>query len=394
MGAGILNSLKSIFRKKVRALLTILGIAIGVMSVIIIGFISSSGTVAVSSEMDSLGLSGLTISIKDGSSASLTDTELNELKSFNEVKKAVPLMLLTTEINSNAEKEKAFVWGIDSNAKDVVSLNLLYGRYINKADINSRAKVCMVDQSFAKTVYKRDNIVGKSISFQCGNSFDKYEIVGVIKTGSGLLQNMMGSYIPNFIYAPYKTIQEGIGTNSYHQIITKVNAGTDTDQLSKKIENKLNKLNGKEDSYSVTNLAQQKEILTNIISIITIILSAVGAVALVVAGMSIMTVMLVAVSERTKEIGIKKSIGATKKAIVLEFISEALLLSLLGCIVGIILGIAISYIGANIFGLNFSVDYYSIAIASLVSIVLGVSFGVYPASIAANMKPVDALRTE
>lgn len=261
------RAIKSVFRKKTRTILTVIGISIGVASVIAIGFISTGGTAAVNGEMDSLGLSGLTISAKDSAEVSLKDNELNIISEIKGIEKAAPVMLMTADVSTNTGKEKSFIWGIDSNAKDVASLSLIYGRFINKSDINSHEKVCMVDESYAKKVFKRDNIVGKEIEVLCSGTTSTYTVIGVIKTGSGLLQNMMGSYIPSFIYVPYKTLQDSVGVSNFNQIITKVSENTDTQALSQKIEKALDKANGTKDGYSATNLAHQKEILSNILKL-------------------------------------------------------------------------------------------------------------------------------
>ena len=388
------DALKNICRKKGRSFLTMSGIAIGVTSVVIISCISSCGTSAVNNELDSLGLGGLTISAKENTDSPLSDDELQTIRGISNVKDATPVLIQTTQVYSQNEKQSAFVWGIDSDAGDIVSLQLLYGRFLNKSDIGSCAKVCMVDKTFAQSIYKRDNIVGKNISIQCGAVMEEYKVIGVIKTGSGLLQNAMGTYLPNFIYAPYTTVREATGTQGYHQIITRAKDGADLDVLGKSIVKKLNNASGLSDGYTANNLAKQRDILLNILNIVTLILTCVGAVSLIVASLSIMTVMLVSVSERTREIGIKKSIGAKKTTIMLEFLTEAGLISVIGCLVGVALGLAISYIGANMLQMTLSLNAGLLLITCVFSLLTGVVFGVYPAMKAANLKPVTALRSE
>lgn len=388
------GALKNICRKKGRSFLTMSGIAIGVTSVIIISCISSCGTSAVNNELDSLGLGGLTISAKENSDSPLSDDELQAIRSVPDVKDATPVLIQTTQVYSQNEKQSAFVWGIDSDAGDTVSLQLLYGRFLNKSDIGSCAKVCMVDKTFAQSIYQRDNIVGKNISVQCGAVMEEYKVVGVIKTGSGLLQNAMGTYLPNFIYAPYTTVREATGSLGYHQIITRAKDGSDLDALGKSIVRKLNDTSGLDDGYTANNLAKQRDILLNILDIVTLILTCVGAVSLVVASLSIMTVMLVSVSERTREIGIKKSIGAKKTTIMLEFLSEAGLISMLGCLVGVVLGLAVSFAGASMFQMTLNLNAGVLLFTCIFSLLTGIVFGVYPAMKAANLKPVAALRSE
>ena len=389
----LLYPIKNLFRKKGRSLLTILGVAIGVCSVIIINSIGSFGTVAVNSELDSLGMGGLTVAVKNGN-IPLASEELEKIKETDGIKSATPVFVENSEAQSSFGKEEnSMVWGIDSNAKDIVSLQLLYGREINKSDISNNSTVCMVDQTFAQAMYGKDNAVGHSVSLTLQGNTEVFTIVGVIKTGSGLLQSAMGSYVPNFVYIPYTTMQYLTGQTNYNQIITKAEVGADLSALANTVEKRLTILNGTEnESYSVTNLAKQKESLTNILSIVTAILSAVGAVSLVVAGLSIMTVMLVSVGERKREIGIKKAIGATGFIIVREFLGEALMLSFLGCIIGTGISYLLVFISSKLINISINIDVQTILITCMFSVLSGVVFGVYPALKAAKLKPAETLR--
>lgn len=389
-------SLKNLSRKKIRSFLTILGVSIGVASVIIIGNISQCGSSAITGELDSLGLSGLTITSDSTDSGvyNLTEDELKVVKHNNNVKQASPILMQSTNVYNSSNQINSFLWGIDSKANQIISLQVLYGRGLNNFDVKSCSNVCMVDQNFSKIMYGRDNIVGKKISILCGNIIEDFEIVGITKTGSGILQNVMGEYIPNFVYIPYTTMQNATGKKSFDQIAVKVKDGVNVDIAGNDILQSLFRYNGISNGYHANNLSKQRQALSNIMNIVTIILSAVGTISLFVASLSIMTVMLVSVNERTKEIGIKKSIGASKYNIMLEFISEALFLSTIGCIAGSIIGVLVSYIGFWFFCMNLSININIIFSAVAFSIMTGVIFGAYPAFKAANLKPVDALRTE
>ena len=374
-----------------------MGISIGVASVIIIGNISQCGTIAVNNELDSLGLNGLSISKSeiDNQLVSLSEDELYAIKEMKNVEDATPIMVQSVDIaGKNGKQLNSILWGIDSTANKIISLQTVYGRYINNFDILSSNNVCMVDENFSRTLYGRDNIVGKTISIIYNGNYEDYKIIGIIKTGTGLLQNFIGDYIPNFVYIPYTNMQLLTERSSFDQIAVKVNRDVDIERVGYNIISKLSNLNNLSDGYCSNNLSKQKYGLNKLLNIVTIVLSSVGAISLVVASLSIMTVMLVSVNERTKEIGIKKSIGARKVTILMEFLIEALLLSLLGCIIGTLIGTAISFIGAFYFGIkiNFKIDI--IILTTLFSVITSIIFGVYPAIKASNLKPVDALRTE
>ncbi|MFR5791163.1 MAG: ABC transporter permease, partial [[Clostridium] leptum] len=198
---------KNLGRKKLRSSLTILGITIGVASVILIGNIGQCGTQAVNAEVNSLGLGGLTISAgsQEGGEAGLTLEDLKTIRKTASVEEAAPVIMQNTKIGYRNEQMDALVWGIDTKASQVISLQVLYGRSISNGDVNTCANVCMVDQNFARAAYNRDNIVGKHISVLYNGIQENFEVVGVIKTGSGLLSNIIGDYIPNFVYVPYST---------------------------------------------------------------------------------------------------------------------------------------------------------------------------------------------
>ena len=298
-------------------------------------------------------------------------------------------------LSSFGKSENSIIWGIDSNAKDIVSLKTVYGRDISRTDIVNNACVCVVDQTFARNMFGKDNAVGHMITLTIKGNTQDFKIAGVIKTGSGLLQSAMGSYVPNFIYVPYTTVQHLTGAASYNQIITKADSCTDLSVLSRAIEKKLTALNSEsKESYKITNLAKQKESLTNILSIVTSILSAVSAVSLIVAGLSIMTVMLVSVGERKREIGIKKAIGAGRAVIVREFLSEALILSFTGCILGAVMSFFMVLAGGMLMNnSSLSADLKTVIVTCIISLLSGVVFGVYPALKASKLNPANSLRS-
>lgn len=388
-----ISSFRNLFRKKVRSILTALGIGIGVASVIIINSIGSVGTTAVNTELDSLGMGGLTISTDSTENYPLTEEQLDIVKNTPGVAGATPVSVTATDVyDSCGKSESSLIWGIDSNAKNIVSLDLMYGRFLNNNDIVNNASKCMVDQTFAKKMYGKDNVVGRTITASCGQSTEDLTIIGVIKTGSGLLQNAMGTYLPNFIYIPYTTSAQLTGSNSFSQIITRISTDADINSVSDNISRRLDFSVGASDSYKINNLVKQKEILTNILEIVTIILSCVGAVSLVVASLSIMTVMLVSVSERKREIGIKKAIGATKAIIMREFVIEALVLSVIGCFAGVIIGSAISFILEKTLNCNIIIPFTTIFYTCLFSSVSGIIFSAYPAYKASKLKPAESLR--
>ncbi len=386
-----MNFLKGLFSKKGRTFLTLCGIAVGVASVVVINSISECGKNALTSEIDGLGIGGITVSLKK-QSARLSENELDSIRELSYVDHAMPVMFEATEAYMRDRKSSIYLWGIDKTAKDVISLELTEGRFLNSGDISSHAKNCMVDRNFAENFWHTDNVVGKKMLINSGGSGSEYEIVGVVKTGSSILQNIMGSYIPNFVYIPYTTMENNIGTTNFSQIAVKVQDNYSEETAGKNIIKAIERNTNIKGAYSFTNMAQQKENVTNILNIFSGILTAVGLVSLFVAGLSIMNVMLSAVTERTREIGIKKALGASRRVIVTEFLTEAVILTVIGAVVGIVTGIAISWAGVSALGLTLALQADKIIEIMLFSVAVGAVFGIYPAFRAASLKPVEALR--
>ncbi len=391
----IRNSLKSMRRKKLRTSLTILGIAIGVLSVVIISMIGEVGKQAVNHELNSMGISGLSVrSNKDGEKKLLGTEELALVQADASVEQATPLITRVANLRVHGEESSGILWGVDYNAAEVVSLELLYGRLIHASDVKGKARVCLVDESFAKKHYFRSNIVGKKVSIQSDGVYTDFEVIGVVASGGNLLQGLMGDVVPTFLYAPYTTLGQLSHSPNFSQIIARLSEDADEAEASQSIIRTLTQSLGLEDSVTVDNLNQQKDRLNRVLDLVALILSVIGGISLVVAGLSIMTVMLVTVHERTREIGIKKSIGASRRTILLEFLIEALLLSLFGSLAGASVGLSLGALGCWLLQIPLAVNWQSVGFCLLFSMGIGAVFGVYPARKAAALRPVQALRQE
>ncbi len=396
MGGYLKSAFRNIFRKKARSFLTMTGIGIGVLSVVVISAIGDLGKQTINDELSSIGLDGLAVSASAGISQPVTlyTEELEEIKEVDSVEDAMPLMVQATQSRRRGETNNCIVWGIDNNAQNIISLELLYGRMITKGDLAEGGNVCVVDEAYAKQLYGRANIVGKTVEVLLNGGYQPLTVIGVVASGGNMLQSLMGEYIPSFLYIPYSTMQRVCGRQNFDQIAIRLQEGADPDSAAESITTRLESISGMEDSIQVENLVQQKEKLNNILDIITLVLAVIAGISLVVAGLSIMTVMLVSVSERTREIGIKKSIGASRSKILWEFLAEALLISLLGSGVGCGLGIGLSWGGCAVLGVPYIFNGNLVLFCIAFAVATGILFGVYPAMKAAKLRPVEALRQE
>lgn len=381
--------LRNIRRKKMRSFLTVFGIAIGVLSVVVISILGEVGKSSIDGELESVGGSGITVQIdKTKTDKKFAEQQLSITSQDSNVKSSMPVELSYTNTKFRNKEEKCAAFGVTQELDKIISIRLLHGRLLTSSDIKQNAKVCVIDESFAKILYGRTNIVGKEISFQIQNKYQPYKVVGVVSSGGNILQGALGSYIPAISYLPITAIQDGAGYNS---LMIRLKDSSQSDSTATRITGKLNASLGVTNAITVQNMAAQKEQLSGVMVKVTWLLSVIAAISLLVAGLSIMTVMLVSVHERTREIGIKKAIGASRKRILIEFITESFLLCFLGSLSGLLLGILGMYLGCRFFNIPFAADSGMIAFYFLISVSIGVLFGVYPANKAAKLKPVDAL---
>ena len=390
------NCFKNVFRKKLRSGLTILGIAIGVFSVVIITAIGDIGQFAISVELDSLGMDGISVTTSTkNEEAKLNSSDLETLiNDTSYIESATPIIAQMVTARMKGLDCDVVSFGVDQNASQAISLDLLCGRLISKSDIDSCAKVCVIDESYAQEIYNRTNIVGKKVSLLLGERFEQFEIIGVVASGGNILQGLMGDVVPTFFYVPYSTVQN-VGQKQYFdQIAVRLKSDANTQDATERISRLLSDVYRPKSTIRVENLSTQKQTLSDIFGIVSTILTSIGAISLLVAGISIMTVMLVSVSERTREIGIKKSIGAGKFDILLEFMLEALIISLIGAIIGAVVSLSCLYVACILLKISFAVNTASLIFCILFSLLMGVVFGIYPAYTASKLKPVDALRCE
>lgn len=387
------KSFVNIFRSKTRSLLTIAGIAVGVFAVVLISTVGAAGTAEVSSTLLTMGVDTLLVQGADNTvSATLTDNDVKEVAKIEGVSDVMPLMASVTEAKIINRRLDSYVWGVDKSADKLISLEAAHGRLINNADAAARAKVCVIDEAFALESYGRSNIVGKKLKMFLGGKFHEFEIIGIAKSGLSSLQNMLSNIMPKFMYIPITTMQSLCGRTTYDKLAVKLADPNSDAAIVKRVTDRLDELHSFKDGYECNNLLSQKEQLDDILSIVTTALSLVAGISLVVSGISVMTTMMMSVGERTREIGIKKAIGARRRDICAEFLSESVIMTLIGSAVGIALGLLTSFVGCGIAGVAFLVNIKSLLISAAAAAAIGAVFGAYPAFKAAGMKPADALR--
>lgn len=381
-------TMNNLRRKRLRTLLTVCGIAVGTLLISLVSFLGDAGKAVVGDELKSMGLDGISISSDDAEA--LRDDTLVAIRNAEQVQAAMPLSILFAGAYSGRFDGEIMGCGIDAGADQVISLQELHGRLLSRGDISGENMVCVVDETLAWEAYGRENVVGKTLLVRFNDREEEFQIVGVSKAGSSVLQNVAG-YMPSMVYFPYTTLRALTGDESFDQIAVRVQDGGDVDTVRENLARLLSYTDTYDATYVLEDLASQREKLNSLMDIISLVLKIISAVSLLVAGMSIMTIMLVSVHERTKEIGIKKAIGATGGRVMTEFLTEAVLLTLGGSVCGILLAVMATLLGGALSGVQIAVSISTILGVTLFSLTLGVVFGVYPAKKAANLPPAEAL---
>ncbi len=386
------NALSSLKRLKLRAVLTSLSVSVGVFSVVIISIISSIGIDSIESSLSQMGMDNLVVSGSRNNLNGLNTDDLQIIKSQSNVINAMPLMYRVTICETENSECECMVWGVNEDANEVIELEVVYGRLLNKGDIIGSSRVCIIDQELAMLHFSRTNVVGKTITAKLNGSYFEYEIVGVVKNGVNMLQSMLGNIIPNFIYIPYTSMQEVTNQQYFNEIAVKTNGNSQ--KVCELIENSIALNKADPLTLSVENLVAQKDRLSEIFKYVSIILALIAGISLIVSGLSIMTIMTISVNERTKEIGIKKSIGAKAHDILSEFMLEAIIISLFGAIVGAFSGIICAIIGGFALDLHIGINFAIIGATIAFSVIIAVIFSIFPALKASRLKIADALRRD
>ena len=390
---SIIMSWQNIIYNKMRSFLTILGIVIGVSSIIALISIVEGVTMEVTSQFSELGANKLTIQAKGTPlKKGLTDYEVQLLADIDEVNGISPTISTTTSVVGNGQvHDKVTIEGKNASYFKYNQLALKSGRLLNSIDLSQQSNLAVVSESLADTLYFGEQPIGQYLLIN-GIS---YRIVGVLeKTDQmDMMSSMSGKQSENRVIVPYQNLMGLVGLNCINNVEVYMQNNANVDEIIGKVELILNQaFNYKENSYSIINMEGLLDTIQSMNSMMTMMLVGIASIALLVGGIGIMNMMLVSVTERTMEIGLKKALGAKPRSIQLQFLIESIFLSLFGGVVGLVLGVMIAFVVAFIIGFTPSISTNSIALALLFSGGVGVIFGLAPARKASQLNPIDALR--
>ncbi len=379
-------AIKSLAASKMRAFLTMLGIIIGVAAVIILVSLVDGFKNSMLEQFNSIGANTISVSIRSrGGTRTVNVDEMLALCDEHPdiLLAATPNVTATGTAKIGTEDLSSSITGVGESYLDVTTSEIQQGRFLTYNDINTRQKVCIVGSYISKEFFN-GNAVDQTLKIN-GNTF---KIVGVFEE---VADSTEGSSDDKIII-PYTTVR----SITQFSFVSSYTFATVDESLSPQgktiIENFLLSIFASDSYYTVMSMAEMLDMVDTLTSQITLILVGIAGISLLVGGIGIMNIMLVSVTERTREIGIRKSLGARRFDIMSQFVVEAATTSAVGGVVGIVLGIVVSYVAGTLLNLIIKPSYLAILIAFTFSAAIGIMFGYFPANKAAKLNPIDALR--
>ena len=385
-------ALSSILNNKMRSFLTMLGIIIGVGSVIILVSIMSGVTGQVTDMFEKLGTNTIQVMLfSRGDTRTVEPDDMYHLADsnpelFSYISPNISVDKANVRPKDDPDSISTSVSGVSEQYDKLSGLDMKEGRFLQYIDVDKMRKVCVIGTYIEKELFANKNALGETIKI----NGVPYTVVGVLEE---LADSSQGSG-DEAIYIPYTNagkLSENARVNSYTVAAKDENA---VDAAIAKIEEMLYKVFGSEDFYTVIGMKQMLDQMNTITGTMTAALVCIAGISLLVGGIGIMNIMLVSVTERTKEIGIRKSLGAKRKHIMRQFVIEAGKVSGLGGIIGIAFGAAVAMLAGKLLGISVSPSPNAIGLAFGVSVAIGLIFGFLPANKAAKLNPIDALRFE
>ena len=392
---SIRMAFSSILAHKMRSLLTMLGIIIGVGSVIIVVAIGQGGEAMLKSQFTG---PGNTIEVMYQPTdeeiqanpsilfePAFTHEDIRLLQEIPEVKRVVASSSEFSSVRFREDTVDATITGINEAYLEVNGLMIEQGRHFSSADFLSGQRVAIVGHSLSEELFDGADPLGQVIRI----GVQPVEVIGVLEKPTGFL-----AFAGNEVYLPWNTWRTVYGSSDISQVTLQAQDADSMQEAGDKATELLNRVHQTDESYSVFNMEQLAEGIGSITRVMTLIIGSIAGISLLVGGIGVMNIMLVSVTERTREVGIRMSLGATRQQILFQFLVEAVTLTLIGGSIGIILGTGGASLVSLFAGWPSLVSWYVVAGALLFSMVIGVIFGLLPANKASRLDPIESLRYE
>ncbi len=380
--------MKSLAGSKLRSFLTMLGIIIGVAAVIVLVSLMSGMTNYITDSFSDLGTDQISVSVTNTGTRSVTPDDMYEILEDNSglLLELSPTVQTRGMVKRGADSlSTTSMTGVSEGYLDIGALELSTGRFLTYSDIVSEQKVCVIGSYVAQELFDGEDPLGQTIKL----NGQPYTVVGTLAEKADSEEGSSD----DCIYLPYSSATK-LAMNSDITSYTFIANSEQMDLAKSVLESELYAVFLNEDLYTVTTLSEMLEMVETITGMMTALLVGIAAISLLVAGIGIMNIQLVSVTERTREIGIRKSLGAKQSVILRQFIMEAGMQSSIGGILGIILGSVLTTVASSLIGLDAPPSVQAIIVSFLVSAGIGILFGYMPAKRAARLNPIDALRSE
>ena len=388
-------SVSNILGNRMRSFLTMLGIIIGVAAIIALMTIVQGARDTMTAQFDSMGLGTLRVTVSGTAlKQGLTDSELNQVLACEHVAGISPSLSSTvTAVRGENWSDSISLRGNDAAYFQKNPDLLKRGRAINAIDVEQELRVCLVDGGTAETLFFGEDPIGKTL-YLGGREFIVVGMIDEDEDASLFSQILLGGETDSAVYVPYSSAKKLMGTSTVSTFEVYLTDSEKTDAAIEEMEAVLDGIfNYKEDAYSVINMESMTDAMELMTSMMMSLLVGIASIALVVGGIGIMNMMLVTVTERTTEIGLRKALGAEPGQIQMQFLIEAIILSLLGGMIGVILGLTVSFAICMNTDITFALNTFAIGLGVGFSAAVGIIFGWAPARKASNLNPIDALRS-
>ncbi|MEA4897540.1 MAG: ABC transporter permease [Christensenellaceae bacterium] len=379
-------AMKAIAGNKMRSFLTMLGIIIGVLSVTVLVGIVQGATSQITDQLSNLGTNMISVSMRGRRTQTLELDEIMNLRGQGAIDMTAPAIQSSMVTKAGGNTHTTTVYGTTDGYDLIRGYSIARGRFLSQADVSNLSAVCIVGVDVADELFGQRGVIGESIRID-GRA---YQIVGLFEEKG----SSMGVSQDDMVCIPITLAQRVFRNTQISTFYATTYTENDIDAAVNQLKAFMFQKTNDSDAYNVYSQTQLLETMNEMIGTMTLLLAGIAGISLLVGGIGIMNIMLVSVTERTREIGIRKAVGAQRLDIMLQFIVEAVAISVAGGLIGLGLGFAVKYAVAPIFNLNMVISAGVSMLALGFSVVIGVVFGSYPASKAAGLLPIEALRYE